>query len=137
MNSLKIVSRPESFRQEPRGWSFNPFKDFDPSAQIEIDWSTFHTVSMEPKTIRGNHFHPQITEWLFLCGGPILLVWQEVGSVLAQRKLIEDHHTFLIIPPGVKHAVKNESSRTLYLMAFQSPAPSSDGPEILSSILMD
>ncbi len=137
MPSLKIVSLQENFRLEPRGWSFAPFKDLSLIPQIEIDWTTFHTVSMEPGTIRGNHVHPQVTEWLFFCGGPILLAWQDPDSEKVQKSLIANHHTFVIIPPGVKHAAKNESPGALYLVAFRSPAPPSQEPEVLPAILID
>jgi dTDP-4-dehydrorhamnose 3,5-epimerase-like enzyme len=137
MNVLKIVSLPESFRQEPRGWFFAPLKNFKMVDQPEVDWTTFHTVSLEPGAIRGNHFHPQVTEWLFFFGGPVLLVWQDEGSEIIQKKLIDDNHTFLIIPPRVKHAVKNESTGTLYLVAFRSPAESSEEPEVLTSMLIE
>ena len=137
MDSLKIVSLPESFHHEPRGWSFAPLRHFKLIDQPEVDWATFHTVSMEPGTIRGNHFHPQVTEWLFFCGGPILLAWQDPDSEAVQKSLIEDHHTFVVIPPGVKHAVKNDSPGTLYLVAFRSPARSSEEPEVLPSMLIE
>jgi dTDP-4-dehydrorhamnose 3,5-epimerase-like enzyme len=137
MQTLKIVSLPENFNHEPRGWSFAPFKNSGLIPGIEIDWTTFHTVSMEPGTLRGNHFHPLVTEWLFFCGGPILLAWQDPDSETIQKTLIENNHTFLIIPPGVKHAVKNESPATMYLIAFRSPAPSSEEPEVLTSIIIE
>jgi oxalate decarboxylase/phosphoglucose isomerase-like protein (cupin superfamily) len=137
MNSLKIISLPEAFRQDPGGWSFAPLKNKKLIDQLEVDWTTFHTVSMEPETIRGNHFHPQVTEWLFFCGGPLLLAWQDEGSAIIQKKLIENSHTFLIIPPGVKHAVKNESPGTLVLVAFRSPGRSFEEPEVLPSLLIE
>lgn len=137
MPSLKIVSLPNSFHLDPRGWFFAPFKDPKMIPQIDIDWTTFHIVSMEPGAIRGNHFHPRVTEWLFLCGGPILLAWQDPDSDTIQKTLIENNHTFVIVPPGVKHALKNKSSGTLYLAAFRTPAPPSQEPEVLPAILID
>jgi dTDP-4-dehydrorhamnose 3,5-epimerase-like enzyme len=79
MHPLKIVSLPENFRYEPRGWSFAPCKIPELIPQINIDWTTFHIVSMESGTIRGNHFHPQVTEWLFFCGGTISIGLERSG----------------------------------------------------------
>jgi dTDP-4-dehydrorhamnose 3,5-epimerase-like enzyme len=137
MHSLKIISLPQYFRREPRGWSFTPFKDPDLTDKIDIDWTTFHTVSLEPGTIRGNHFHPQVTEWLFFCGGPILLVWQDPDSEAIKKNLFKNNESFVVIPPGVKHAVKNMGAQTLYLIAFRSPALSSQDPEVLPSLLIE
>ncbi len=137
MPSLKIHSLPENFRQEPRGWAFTPFKHPELSGPIEIDWTSFHTVSMEPGTTRGNHYHPGVTEWLLFCGGPLLLAWQDPGSETIQQRLIDDHHTLLVIPPGVKHTVKNTGNQVLYLVAFRSPSGPSQEPEVLPSFLME
>jgi dTDP-4-dehydrorhamnose 3,5-epimerase-like enzyme len=137
MDKLKIYSRPEYFRQEERGWAFTPFKDPDLAGQIEIDWATFHTVSMEPGSIRGNHYHPALTEWLMFCGRPLLLVWQDPDSETIQRRLIDDFHTLVVIPPGVKHTVKNTGGQVLYLVAFRSPPGPGQGPEVLPAILIE
>lgn len=137
MPSIQIHSLPENFHLEPRGWSFAPLKNPELIDQIDIDWTTFHTVSMEPGTIRGNHFHPRVTEWLFFCGSPLLLAWRDDHSDRNQQMVIERNHTFVVIPPGVRHAVKNTGPGSLYLIAFRSPAQSSTDPEVISSILLD
>jgi UDP-2-acetamido-2,6-beta-L-arabino-hexul-4-ose reductase len=137
MPSIQILSFPQYFRSEPRGWSFTPFADLDLTGKVDIDWTTFHTVSMEPGTVRGNHFHPQVTEWLLFCGGPILLLWQDTDSNEVKKFLINNNQTLVIIPPGVKHAVKNMGEHPLYLIAFRSPAPSSQEPEVLPSLLIE
>jgi oxalate decarboxylase/phosphoglucose isomerase-like protein (cupin superfamily) len=137
MNTLAIVSLPENFRQEPRGWSFSPFKESPLKNGLELDWSSFHLVSMEPGSIRGNHLHPQVTEWLLFLGAPFLLVWQDEGSDFVQQKRVADHHTLVIIPPGVKHAVQNLSPGPIYLTAFRSQAPDSAGAETVATPLID
>jgi dTDP-4-dehydrorhamnose 3,5-epimerase-like enzyme len=137
MHSIKIISLPQYFRREPKGRSFTPFKDPDLTDKIDIDWTTFHTVSMEPGTIRGNHFHSQATEWLLFCGGPVLLAWQDPDSETIKKFGIKDNETLVIIPPGVKHAVKNVGNQVLYLIAFRSPALSSEEPEVLPSLLIE
>jgi dTDP-4-dehydrorhamnose 3,5-epimerase-like enzyme len=137
MHSIKIISLPQYLRREPKGWSFTPFKDPDLTDKIDIDWTTFHTVSMEPGTIRGNHFHSQATEWLLFCGGPVLLAWQDPDSETIKKIGIKDNETLVIIPPGVKHAIKNVGNQVLYLIAFRSPALSSEEPEVLPSLLIE
>ena len=53
-----------------------------------------------------------------------------------QQKQIADHHTFLVIPPRVKHAVKNTGTALLYLVAFRNQADGSDEPETLATPLI-
>src|SRR4030042_4596010 len=133
MHSIKLMNLSENFCLEPRGWSFAPFSDLERIQPIDMDWPSFHTVSMEPGTIRGNHVHPNVPKWLLFCGGPILLVWQDPDSDTTRQTLVDNHHTFVIIPPGVKHAIKNIGEGILYLVAFRSPASSPSEPEALPS----
>jgi dTDP-4-dehydrorhamnose 3,5-epimerase-like enzyme len=136
MASIQCIALPQNFSTDHRGWSFAPFKNLELIQQAEVDWNSFHAVSLEPGIVRGNHFHPETTEWLFFCGGPVRLAWQEDGSLRPESILIENNHTLIIIPPGVSHAVKNESPLTIYLVAFRSPARSGPEPEVLRSILI-
>ena len=137
MPSIKIISLPDNFYSQTRGWSFAPFKNSELIDSIEADWTTFHLVSVEPGTIRGNHFHPQGTEWLFFCGSPLLLVWQESDSEKINQQRITDRHTFAVIPPGIKHAIKNVGAEVLVLVAFRSPSPASGEAETLPSLLIE
>jgi dTDP-4-dehydrorhamnose 3,5-epimerase-like enzyme len=136
MPSIEIVGLPEYFRLEPRGWSFAPFTDGERIGQIDIDWISFHTVSMEPGTIRGNHVHPQVNEWLLFCGSPVLLVWQEADSEQPRQTRIDNNHTMIFIPGGVKHAIKNLGKDPLYLVAFRSPARDPEVPEVLPAVIL-
>jgi oxalate decarboxylase/phosphoglucose isomerase-like protein (cupin superfamily) len=136
MNALRIVSLPDRFRLEPRGWAFTPFTESPLTSGMSLDWTSFHTVSLEPGSLRGNHVHPRVTEWLFFCGSPFLIAWQDEGSDTVQQKQIADHHTFLVIPPRVKHAVKNTGNEWLYLVAFRSRTDGSEEPETLATPLI-
>jgi dTDP-4-dehydrorhamnose 3,5-epimerase-like enzyme len=136
MPSIQLITLPQNFSTDHRGWSFAPFKNLEWIQQAEVDWNSFHAVSLEPGIIRGNHVHQETTEWLFFCGGPVLLAWQDAGSLSPQSTVIENNHTLVIIPPGVSHAVKNESPGTIYLVAFRSPAIPGEKPEMMPSILI-
>jgi oxalate decarboxylase/phosphoglucose isomerase-like protein (cupin superfamily) len=136
MNALRIVSLPDRFRLEPRGWTFTPFKESPLANGPPLDWASFHIVSLEPGSVRGNHVHPRVTEWLLFCGGPFLVVWQDEGSKTIQQQQIADQHTYLIIPPRVKHAVKNTGKVLLYLVAFRSRADGAQEPETLATPLI-
>jgi quercetin dioxygenase-like cupin family protein len=62
--------------------------------------------------------------------------WQDEGSEAVQQKQIADHHTFLVIPPRVKHAVKNTANTLLYLVAFRSQSEGAEEPETLATPLI-
>jgi dTDP-4-dehydrorhamnose 3,5-epimerase-like enzyme len=136
LNALQLTSLPENFRQDPRGWSFSPFRETPWKNGLEIDWASFHLVSLEPGSIRGNHVHPRVTEWLLFLGAPVLLVWQDEGSDLVQQRRIDDHHTLAVIPPRVKHAVQNLSTGTIYLTAFRSRNKGSAEAETMATPLI-
>jgi dTDP-4-dehydrorhamnose 3,5-epimerase-like enzyme len=136
MTSLHWITLPQNFSVDQRGWSFAPFKNLEIIQKAQVDWNSFHAVSLEPGIVRGNHYHPETTEWLFFCGGPVRLVWQEVGALTTQEALIENNYTLVIIPPGISHAVKNESPGITYLIAFRSPAVSGENPEVIRSVLI-
>jgi dTDP-4-dehydrorhamnose 3,5-epimerase-like enzyme len=137
MPSIQLITLPQNYSTDHRGWSFAPFKNLKGIQQVEVDWNSFHAVSLEPGIVRGNHVHSETTEWLFFCGGPVLLAWQEAGSLSPQSLVIENNHTLVIIPPGVSHAIKNKSTVTTYLIAFRSPARSTGGTEVMPSILIE
>jgi oxalate decarboxylase/phosphoglucose isomerase-like protein (cupin superfamily) len=137
MNSIKILTLPENFGTDQRGWSFAPFKNLALFRSAAVDWNSLHAVSLNPGAIRGNHLHPLTTEWLFFCGGPVRLSWQESPGTDPLSIVINDHHTLVIIPPGVSHAIKNESAETVYLVAFRTAAPSAEGPEVLRAVILE
>jgi len=136
MPSLQWIALPQNFFTDHRGWSFAPFKNLEPIQKAQVDWDSFHAVSLEPGTVRGNHYHTETTEWLFFCGGPVRLVWRKAGSLTTREVLIENNYTLVIIPPGISHAVKNESPVTTYLIAFRSPVVSGENPEVIRSVLI-
>jgi oxalate decarboxylase/phosphoglucose isomerase-like protein (cupin superfamily) len=137
MKAIKILSLPENFGTDHRGWSFAPFKNVELFDGAAVDWNSLHAVSLNPGTVRGNHLHPLTTEWLFFCGGPVRLSWQESPAETPRTLLIEDHHTLVMIPPGISHAIKNESAETVYLVAFRSTAPCAEGPEVTPAVILN
>lgn len=58
---------------DARGWGINPLEVAGLSGKPVYH---FHTVSMQPGALRGNHSHEGATEWLLVCGGPAKLAWR-------------------------------------------------------------
>lgn len=108
--------------KDGRGWSINPLKIADIRDKSLKD---LHVVSIKPGTIRGNHHHPDATEWLIIYGGLASLVWRPVGNEAVNEFLIEGEEPALFeISPGCEHAIKNLSHYDIYLTVFYNvPSP--------------
>lgn len=102
--------------QDGRGWTLNPLKIADIPGKFS---EGLHVVSTKPGAIRGNHHHPDATEWLLICGGLASLVWRRVGDDTVNQFLTEREAPALFeIPPSCEHAIKNLSHDDIYLMVF-------------------
>jgi dTDP-4-dehydrorhamnose 3,5-epimerase-like enzyme len=122
MPYVKQLELKEAILKDGRGWTINPLKISDIPAKSLLD---LHLVSIKPGTIRGNHHHPDATEWLLTCGGLASLVWRQVGNDKVNQFLTEgEEPTLFEIPPGCEHAIKNLSNDDIYLMVFYDvPSP--------------
>jgi len=100
-------------RRDARGWVSN-LLDFLPLPPSEI--RNVHIVEMRPGAVAGNHRHRRQTEWLVVCGGPVLLSL-EVEGRRDDRILPGDTPTMVTLPPGVAHAVRFEGAGRAHLVA--------------------
>ena len=115
---MKPISLEHALWRDERGWGINPFKIAGLDGKPVYD---FHTVSIEPGMIRGNHYHVGATEWLLIFGGTALLAWtMNTDQAAEQIRLQSDEPMLFEFPPGVAHAVKNISSHTIYLLSFSN-----------------
>jgi len=78
-----------------------------------------HLISLRPGAIRGNHYHPDATEWMLIWGGRARLLWRDAepaeGAASTREETVEDGEPVLFeIPPGVAHAILNIDDRVLY-----------------------
>jgi len=122
MPCVRQLKLNDAILKDGRGWTINPLKIADIPGKSLLG---LHLVSIKPGTIRGNHHHPDATEWLLTCGGLASLVWRPVGDEAVNEFLIEGEEPVLFeIPPGCEHAIKNLSHDDIYLMAFYDvPSP--------------
>lgn len=116
---MRIVSLQDRSWSDERGWGLQPLKaaGLDPSRLGEM-----HVVSLEPGAVRGNHVHPETTEWMLLCGGPMVVSWRaDAGS---EEAVINGASPALLeIPPGVAHAVRSDADRVVYLLCWSDGEP--------------
>jgi oxalate decarboxylase/phosphoglucose isomerase-like protein (cupin superfamily) len=96
-----------------RGWVLFPWK----TRPAPIDSSTLHIVHILPGATRGNHYHPRASEWLCPIEGSGLLLWRTREGAKVEELPIEARRLCARIPPGIRHAVKNDGSKELLLLA--------------------
>ncbi|MHB1193214.1 MAG: hypothetical protein ACYC6F_09225 [Longimicrobiales bacterium] len=58
---------------DARGWGLRPFEAVGSGVGRVGD---VHVVSLLPGAVRGNHLHPNVTEWLLVLGAPVTVAWR-------------------------------------------------------------
>lgn len=107
---------------DERGWVLFPWKGIEGT----IDPDTLHIVHVAPGATRGNHYHPQATEWICSIEGEGLLTWRSVDDGTVNELHLEAQRTCVRISPGVRHAVKNIGPGELLLVAVREKKPEGD-----------
>lgn len=118
MKELKKIDLDKNLWQDERGWGFNPcdIKGLNKEAIGDI-----HIVSINPNTIRGNHYHTNCTEWIFVLTGSVKVFWKVQAEEDKKELLIEEDKPVLLeVPPGIEHAFLNHSDKTVYLAVFSN-----------------
>jgi len=99
--------------EDARGWGLNLLKA---SLGTDPTIGDLHVVSMEPGSVRGNHFHDAGVEWLLILNGPVDVIWSKPSGTSQKERIIEFPALYRI-PPGVAHAVINVSAGVVFLVA--------------------
>jgi len=132
MKGLEITEL-EAFR-DARGWNAHPL---DESLLARGEFKNLHLVSMEPGAVRGNHLHTRQTETIFAIGGPCLAAAADVKSGDVYEQVLDEGALFRIVAaPGVPHAFKNISSRTIYLLCASDAVYDPENPDWAPFVLL-
>jgi oxalate decarboxylase/phosphoglucose isomerase-like protein (cupin superfamily) len=83
-----------------------------------------HLASTGPGAIRGNHYHLRRREAIVvLPGAKWSLHWDEGDTTAAQHRGFDGSAAVLVlVSPGASHAVRNDGSSPLWLVAISSEA---------------
>jgi len=83
-----------------------------------------HLASTLPGAVRGNHYHLRRREAIvMLPGSAWSLHWDEGEGTTAQHHSFEGNSAVLVlVSPGASHAVRNNGSGLLWLVACSSEA---------------
>lgn len=123
------VEAPE--RDDPRGWALAPVRAAEAS---EGSCWNLHVASVRPGAFRGNHAHPEATEWLLVFGGPARLTWKVLeGGEHGEVEITGGGPALFEIGPGVGHRIANAGSEDVYIMAFYDRAT----PQTVSCLEVD
>ena len=118
MVKVKRIKAQGSAWRDARGWGINPLETADIAAE---SLGNLHVVSIKPGCVRGNHCHPNATEWILVFGGPAKFAWRNGGDGDAQEDIVDgENPAFFEIPAGVGHAVMNASKSDIYLISMSS-----------------
>ena len=118
-NTVEFIALGEALHQDKRGFVFFPFQfleDLLPQAEM---CRSCHVIAIAPGQVRGQHQHPQKTEWLYVFHGQGRLFWQLPGAS-RQERLLTDNRTLVVIAPGIPHALRNDGTDPLYLLAWRA-----------------
>lgn len=117
------------FNQDSRGWFITPISNGDMKSGNIID---IHMVSMEPGTIRGNHYHEHKTENILIIGSTCRVIAVDNNTKKREEKIIENNcKVLLVILPEVTHAVENIGSEVAYLLCYSNVKEESQNIDVV------
>ncbi len=128
---IQFIRLAESLHEDERGFVFFPFQGLAENLPRAEMCASCHVISIAPGQVRGQHQHPQKTEWLYVFHGRGRLFWQVPGQE-RQEKLLDTNRILVVIAPGIPHALRNEGAEPLYLLAWR--AATDDSPAEIDTI---
>lgn len=100
--------------EDERGFAVKLFK----GKQLK-DIYNIHLISLNPGAVRGNHFHPTQTEYIYVLGNQAKLVTVDCATDERSIKIIDGKRCpLIIVPPKVAHAIKNIGIEKIYLLCY-------------------
>ncbi len=126
--AIEFVDLSSALHQDERGFVFFPWQHLPATLPLQEMCRNCHLVAIAAGQVRGQHQHPGKTEWLYVFHGQGRLFWRLPGQEL-QEKILADHRTLVVIPPGIPHALRNEGQGPLYLLAWRAALPGDSGED--------
>lgn len=106
-----VYARPLQTRSDARGFVFEPLE-----ADELQGMRNCHVVVSVPGAVRGNHYHPNVTETMAIVGPAHVRV--RVGEALHDVHVAAGSVMRFTFAPGVTHAIRNTGNQPNFLVAF-------------------
>lgn len=90
------------------------------------DVGDVHAASIRPGAVRGNHRHPNVTEWALVFGAPLTVAWRDPDGGEGRVRTEGDEPLLLELPPGTAHAMRGEGPGTSYLVSWADGVPETE-----------
>lgn len=131
MHTIEIKRLKDGFFSDPKtGWSAYPFMyGFGKGGSADI--RGVHVVAIYPGQVRGNHYHRDTNELLFLFSGNGEFYWEDEGGM--KTHMISGGNTLITIPAGIRHAFRNTGDTPVYLLAVRDGAFDPKNPDVVRS----
>jgi len=131
MRKVEIKRLKDGFFSDPKtGWSAYPFMyGFGDGSPADI--RGVHVVAIFPGQARGNHYHRDTNELLFLFSGKGEFYWEDEDGLKTHQ--IGGGNTVITIPAGVRHAFKNTGDKPVYLLAVRDGVFDPKNPDVVRS----
>lgn len=130
---IQFIDLCGSLQADARGFAYFPFQGLAETLPVVDMCTSCHLIAISPGQVRGQHQHPQKTEWLYVFHGQGELFWRTREGQRRQRRL-DDHRTLVVISPGIPHALRNAGSDALYLLAWRAAlTPGPDEPDTVAA----
>jgi quercetin dioxygenase-like cupin family protein len=131
--TVHFLDLSEALHHDERGMVFFPWQGLPETFSRQEMCASLHLITIAPGQVRGQHQHPQKTEWLYVFVGQGRLFWRSPSGA-TQEQVLDDDRTLVVIPPGIPHALRNEGQSPLYLLAWRAAGPDAgDGPETVAA----
>jgi len=126
---MKLIEKYPNTLIGDRGWVILPIEDND---LITGKIKNIHLASIKPDQIRGNHFHKNKTEYIFIFGGMVEIVIKDIESGELYEYLSFDCKTpaLLIARPKIAHAIKNIDENDIYLFCYGTESYDPNYPDV-------
>jgi dTDP-4-dehydrorhamnose 3,5-epimerase-like enzyme len=128
-NTMSVTHEKLKVISDARGIVFEPI----PGDALS-DQRNAHVVMSGPGVVRGNHYHKKGREIMAVMG-PALVRVRDDAEIEDVRVPDGEVHLF-VFPPGQSHAIKNLSSVTNVLVAFNTVEHDREHPDTEADVLI-
>jgi UDP-2-acetamido-2,6-beta-L-arabino-hexul-4-ose reductase len=93
-------------RPDARGWFLKVI--YGNEAHVPTGTGEVYVVTALPGQVRGNHYHPEASEWFTVISGTAQLYLCDVATGETQQRTLDTVQPVTVyVPAGVAHAFKN------------------------------